>query len=155
MTTIQIDVKVILMRKISIALFILFSLFVIVENTQAKVLPQVAKSGSKTTVKSSVGSGINVTPRLRSDKRAVIVYFSNLQNASSVSYTLTYNTSAQQEGAIGSLNLAASRTSQELLFGTCSKNACRYHSGISNMKLEVSYTTKAGKKFIKKYRIKV
>lgn len=156
MTTTQIDVKVVLMRKISIALFILFSLFIIVENTQAKVLPQATKSGSKAVItKSSSGTGINVTPRLRADKKALIVYFSNLQNAKSVSYTLTYNTSAQQEGAIGSLNLATSRTSQELLFGTCSKNVCRYHTGISNMKLEVSYITKAGKKFIKKYRIKI
>lgn len=138
------------MKRASILIIILFSVFLFAKTAEAKVLPQAAKG-----VVTSTGTGINVTPRLRSNKRAVIVYFSNLQNAKSVSYALTYNTSDQQEGAIGSLNLATARTSQELLFGTCSKQVCRYHSGISNMKLEVSYTTKAGKKFIKRYRIKI
>lgn len=143
------------MRKISLSLAILFFLVLFTEIAQAKVLPQAGKAEPKTVTKSSSGTGINVTPRLRADRRALIVYFSNLQNASSVSYALTYNTSVQQEGAIGSLNLATSRISQELLFGTCSKNVCRYHTGVKNMKLEVSYTLKSGKKYIKKYRIKI
>lgn len=106
--------------------------------------------------KNSSGTGINVSPRLRADRRALVVYFSNLQNAKNVSYSLTYQTSTQQEGAIGSLKLdGSSTTSQELLFGTCSKNVCRYHTGINNVKLEVSYSTKSGKKYLKRYKIKV
>lgn len=143
------------MKKFSILLFILFSLLIFAKDAQAKVLPQAAKNGQKAVTKSSAGSGINVTPRLRSDKRAITVYFSNLQNAKSVNYTLTYDTSTQQEGAIGSLNLGGTRTSQELLFGTCSKNVCRYHTGVNNVKLEVSYSLKTGKKYIKRYKVKV
>lgn len=145
-----------IMRKISILLIVLF-LFLFTGEVQAKVLPQALKGGSKAvTAKSSVSTGINVTPRLRSDRRALIVYFSNLQNAKSISYTLTYNTNTQQEGAIGSINLTgASNTSQELLFGTCSKQVCRYHSGVNNARLEVSYTSKTGKKYLRKYKIKV
>ena len=140
------------MKKFSILLITIFSLFLFAESVDAKVLPQAVKSSS---AKNVVGTGINVSPRLRSDRRALIVYFSNLQNAKSVSYSLTYNTSTQPEGAIGALNLKGSSASQELLFGTCSKNVCRYHTGINNMRLEVSYTTQAGKKYLKRYKIKV
>lgn len=135
---------------------VVFSFFLFAENADAKVLPQAVKSPKTTAAKNVVGAGINVSPRLRSDRRALIVYFSNLQNAKAVSYALTYNTSIQPEGAVGSLNLKGSNTaSQELLFGTCSKNVCRYHTGVNNARLEVSYTTVAGKKYLKKYKIKV
>lgn len=143
------------MNKLSILLIALFSLFIFAQTSEAKVLPQAAKTTSKTVAKTA-SVGINISPRLRADRRALIIYFSNLQSAKSVSYSLTYNTSTQPEGAIGSLSLKGlSSTSQEVLFGTCSKQVCRYHSGINNMRLEISYTTKTGKKYIKKYKIKV
>ena len=143
------------MKKLPIFFAAPISLLLFAQTVQAKVLPQASKGVSKTVTK-SVSTGINISPRLRADRRALVVYFSNLQNASSVSYALTYTTSQQQEGAIGSLPLGkASNASQELLFGTCSKNVCRYHSGIRDAKLEVSYTTKSGKKYLKKYKIKV
>lgn len=122
---------------------------------QAKLLPQATKAVQKPTTTVAATKSINVSPRLRWDRRALIVYFSNLQNASSVSYSLTYNTSSQQEGAMGALSLSNSNTSTELLFGTCSKNVCRYHTGISNMRLEVSYTLKSGSKYLKRFKIKV
>lgn len=142
------------MKKFSILLLLLFSLFIFAKNAEAKLLPQAQKSGGGA-VKSS-GGGIAVSPSLRADRRALIVNFSNLQNAKSVSYFLTYKTSVQDEGAGGSLNLnrSSSQTS-ELLFGTCSKNVCRYHKGIKNAKLEVTYTNKSGKKYIKRFKIKV
>lgn len=122
---------------------------------EAKILPQ-AKKGTGAVVKSSGGSGISVSPRMRADRRALNVYFSNLQNATSVSYFLTYKTSTQEEGVGGALSLKGGLSqTAELLFGTCSKNVCRYHTGIKDAKLEVNYTTKTGKKYIKRYRIKV
>ncbi len=143
------------MRKILVFIFIVFSLTFVPKNIFAKVLPQAAKLG-KTTVAKTAGSGINVAVNLRSDRRAVNVNFSNLQNAKSVSYALTYQTSDQEEGAMGAINYGSSSTAfQELLLGTCSKGVCRYHTGVKNVKLEVTYTTKEGKKYIKKYRIKV
>lgn len=143
------------MKIASVLLLLVFCLFLFTENAEAKVLPQAQKAGGKVTVSKSGAAGIGVSPRLRRDKKALIVNFSNLQNATAVSYLLTYKTSTQNEGARGGINLGSSNTSQELLFGTCSKNVCRYHTGLSNMKLEVSYTTKLGKKYIKRYRIKV
>ncbi len=123
-------------------------------SSEAKTLPQSKKAVS--TAKATAVSGIYVTPKLRADRRALNVYFSNLQNATSLSYSLVYDTSSQQEGAMGAINLTGSSTAtQELLFGTCSKNVCRYHTGIKNAKLEISYTLKSGKKYLKKYKIKV
>ena len=141
------------MKKVSL-LIAIFAFFFFTGNVRAKVLPQALKSGPGQTFTKS--AGIGVSPRLRSDKRALEVYFSSLQNASSVSYLLTYATSAQDEGAMGTLNLnKGSSQSTELLFGTCSKNVCRYHTGISNMRLEVTYTSLSGKKYLKKYRVKI
>lgn len=145
------------MKKLFTLIFLLFGLFFLTENVEAKVLPQSTRSNSRSiTTVSSINAGISVSPRLRADRRSLIVNFSNLQNAKSVSYMLTYQTSTQQEGAMGALNLTGAQTAtQELLFGTCSKNVCRYHTGITNARLEVSYTTKSGKKYLKKFKIKV
>lgn len=143
------------MNKLSVLFIAVISLFLFTQTASAKVLPQAAKATSKTIAKTT-STGINITPRLKSDRRALIVYFSALQNATSVSYMLTYGTSTQQEGAGGSLNLTnGSSQTSELLFGTCSKGVCTYHRGIKNAKLDVTYALKSGKKYIKRYRIKV
>lgn len=139
--------------------YLLYSFLSFPRIAEAKLLPQakatVQKSASAAkNVKATAGIGI--FPKLRADRRALIVNFSNLQNAKAVSYFLTYKTNIQEEGAMGGLNLNGnSSQTSELLFGTCSKNVCRYHSGIKNARFEVSYTLKSGKKYLKKYKIKV
>ena len=144
------------MKLISLFTIAILSFFIFTENAEAKVLPQASKGTKQAIAKPLSTTGIGVSPRLRGDRKALTVYFSNLQNAKEVAYLLTYQTSAQQEGAAGGVNLTgASSFSQELLFGTCSKQVCRYHQGIKNAKFEVSYTSKIGKKYLKKYRIKI
>lgn len=134
-----------------IALFLL-----VVPTVEAKVLPQAGKSGVKQTAFKSNGSTIGVSVKLRADRRAVLVNFSNLQNASAVSYQLIYTHDGQQEGAMGGLVLNGQTTDKaELLFATCSNNVCRYHSNVKDARLEISYTSKNGKKYLKKYKIKV
>ncbi len=143
------------MKKLSILALVLFSLFIFTKNAQAKVLPQAQNSKISNVVKNS-GTSIGISATLRGDRRALIINFSNLQNVTAVSYLLTYKTSVQDEGARGTLNLnGSSSATTELLFGTCSKNVCRYHTGIKDARLEVSYTTKAGKKYIKRFKIRV
>lgn len=143
------------MRIASFLFLFIFTLFLFTEKAEAKVLPQASKAGKQATISKSSGGSIGVSPRLRGDRKALIVYFSNLGSATSVSYFLTYKTSTQDEGAVGGLNLTGSTATQELLFATCSKNVCRYHIGINNMRLEISYTAKSGKTYLRKYRIKV
>lgn len=139
---------------ISVFFLVFFSVFIYVGSAQAKTLPQ-AISGKVAPVSKTTSTGIGVSVKFRADRKAVILGFSNLQNASAVSYTLTYSQNGQEEGAIGSLNLGNSTLTQELLFGTCSKNVCRYHSNIKNVKLEVLYTLKSGKKYVKRYKLNI
>lgn len=144
------------MKKFLVLILLLFTFFIVTEDTQAKVLPQSIKSTVKQTISAQTGTSIGVSARLRGDRRALIVSFSSLQNASAVSYSLRYKTNGQEEGAMGALNLTGSSTdTTELLFGTCSKNVCRYHTNITEAKLEVTYTNKAGKRYLKRFRIKV
>lgn len=146
-----------LMKKLSVLLVTLFVFSLLAAPANAKVLPQAGKSGIKPVAVKSIGTTIGVFPKLRSDRRALIINFTNLQNATSVSYSLVYTQgNGQQEGAGGALNLTGQSTDKiELLFGTCSAGVCRYHTGIKNAKLEVSYTSKTGKKYIKRFKIKV
>lgn len=138
-------------------LILVLGLSVSATGIDAKILPQAAKGGKGAAAVKSVGTTIGVYPKLRADRRALLVNFSNLQNATSVSYSLVYTQgNGQQEGAGGALVLNGQTSDKvELLFGTCSANVCRYHTGISNARLEVSYTSKTGKKYLKKFRIRV
>lgn len=141
------------MKKYLVLSLLISLFFVSTKDVQAKTLPQARKGVVK---QSANNTSIGVSPKLRAGKKALMVYFSNLQNASAVSYMLKYKTNGQEEGAMGGLNLTGkSSDSAELLFGTCSKNVCRYHNNISNAKLEVSYTNKLGKKYLKKFRINI
>lgn len=139
-----------------IAGFILISILFFVPAVEAKVLPQAGKGAPAQAVGRSSGSTIGVSVKMRADRRAINVYFSNLQNASSVSYQLIYSHDGQQEGAMGGINLGGQTSDKaELLFATCSNNVCRYHSNVKDARLEVSYTSKNGKKYLKKYKIRV
>lgn len=138
---------------------LLLSLFVFLQSGElvsAKTLPQ-SKSVKPAIRKSTGGGNVTVSPRLRRDKKALVVSFGNLQSAKSVQYTLVYQTNGKDEGAGGVITpqRAINSTSRELLFGTCSSNVCRYHSGISNMRLEIVTELTSGKKSIKRYSIKI
>jgi len=137
--------------KRGIVFSLLLFLFMAHTADAGKLLPQ-AKKGA---VKTSLGSALAVSPKLRGDRKALNVYFNNLQNTQSVSYTLYYATNGQQEGAGGTISSSNNSATRELLFGTCSKNVCRYHTNITDMKLEITYTTTSGKKFLKRYRVKI
>lgn len=139
--------------------FALLSIFYIVffllaVDIQARLLPRfrsVKKSSGQ-----AVYSGVGVSARLRGDRRALNLYFSNLSAARNVTYTLIYQTDGKEEGARGSIDSSGGNTaSRELLFGTCSAGVCRYHANLKNMRLEVITELLSGKKTIKRFRIRV
>lgn len=81
---------------------------------------------------------------------------SGLNNASSVSYSLSYNANGIPQGVMGTIKPKSSKTeTRELLFGTCSKNVCRYHTNISNAKLTITSKLKSGQTTRKTYNLKV
>ena len=150
-----------LIQCVYMKLFVVFfcsfiSVFFVVSSVHAKVLPRFAGSASKSTGGKVVSSSVGINPRLRTDRKALNVYFSNLGKAKSVSYTLMYQTNGRDEGAGGTIDSGGGDSvSRELLFGTCSAGVCRYHSGITNMKFEVTTELQNGKKTLRRFRVKV
>ncbi len=136
------------------SVFILSLIFVSIAASPlfAKVLPRFQKTN---TPARTTAVSVGIYPKLRVDRHALIVNFSNLQLANSVSFTLIYQTNGKEEGASGSADVSQRAVTRELLFGTCSTGVCRYHTNITNARLEVITDLKSGKKTIKRFRIKV
>ncbi|MCJ7786822.1 hypothetical protein MUP06_01220 [Patescibacteria group bacterium] len=137
-----------------IAVFI-FSLVITSETLAAKAR---TSRGSTSDSRSYVSTGGRVVTsvKFRGDRRAIIVYFSGLNNAISVNYSLTYNSNGIPQGAIGTMtNISGASDSRELLFGTCSHGVCRYHTGITEARLVITSKLKSGLTTRKSYKLKV
>ena len=127
--------------------------FLNTRGVEAKLLPRFTKTSN--IGQRVVSSGLVVSPRLRSDRQALVLTLSNLQKVKNVTYTLMYQTNGVDQGVGGSLDSSSgSSVTRELLFGTCS-DVCRYHSNITNMKLEIVSELPNGRQTLKRYRIKV
>lgn len=110
--------------------------------------------GKKITISNSSTVGTSV--RFRHDRRAVIVSFSHLDLANSVTYVLTYLANGKSEGSQGMIRPAGEiATSREILFGTCSTNVCTYHINITNARLTITIALKSGKTVRRSYRLKI
>lgn len=122
-------------------------------SANAKLLPRFQ---GKPATKVVVTSGVVVSPRLRFDRGALVVYFGNLNKANSVTYTLMYQSSGVDQGVSGTLDSSNGNSlTRELYFGTCSSGVCRPHGGLSNMKLEVTTELTNGKKTLKRFKIRI
>ena len=145
------------MRTIATFLAIFLISLLLPSVTHAKrLLPRAvpAKSGGGTAVVST-SRGVGAKVRFRGDKLAIIVDFSSLSIASSVSYNLSYATRGTSQGAGGNISPSEDSTSRELIFGTCSHGVCRYDSGITNAKFVVTTVLKNGRKVVKPFKLKV
>lgn len=99
--------------------------------------------------------GVKSLVQFRSDRRAIIVTFQNLEIASRVEYSLTYTARGIKQGAGGIITPATSEETRELLFGTCSHGVCRYDTGITNARFTVTTVLKNGRKVVKPFRLRV
>ncbi len=141
------------MKKI-ILLLVIGGVFFFTGDVEAKLLPRFTNI-NKSVRQRVVSSGLVVSPKLRSDRRAIVLTLSNLQKVKNVTYTLMYQTDGVDQGVGGTLDSSSgSSVTRELLFGTCS-DVCRYHSNITNMKLEIVSELPNGRQTLKRYRIKV
>ncbi|VVA44407.1 conserved hypothetical protein [Candidatus Roizmanbacteria bacterium] len=141
------------MKKI-ILLLVIGGVFFFTGDVEAKLLPRFTNI-NKSVRQRVVSSGLVVSPKLRSDRRAIVLTLSNLQKVKNVTYTLMYQTDGVDQGVGGTLDSSSgSSVTRELLFGTCS-DVCRYHSDITNMKLEIISELPNGRQTLKRYRIKV
>ena len=143
------------MKKI-ILLMTIGLVFVFSGAVEAKLLPRFKGFGNTGGRQTVSYSGLVISPKIRSDRQALLITFSNLQKVNNVTYTLTYQTNGEDQGVSGTLDSSSGTSvNRELLFGTCSSGVCRYHQNISNMKLEVVSLLHNGRQTLKRYRIRI
>ena len=134
---------------------IVFNLFLLMATSrvEAKLLPRFRSTGGR---KTTFSGGIGTAVRLRSDRKALNVNFSNLLKVTNVTYTLIYQTNGKDEGVSGTIDSSVGNSAaRELLFGTCSHGVCRYHQNLSKMKLEIVSLYSSGKRTLRRFRIRV
>lgn len=139
------------MKKITtFAILIIIFLF-ISTGVEARLLPRFLGRSS-----GSVASGLVVSPRLRSDRLALIVTLSNLNKVNSAFYSLIYQSNGIEQGVNGSLDSSQGNSvTRELLFGTCSSGVCRYQENLSNMTFEVTSELPSGKRVLRRFRVRI
>lgn len=107
-----------------------------------------------TRARTSAGS-IPTVVRYRGDRQGILLSLLNFNGLESVSYSFTYDTNGNPQGAGGTVTALNNPTAQrELLFGTCSSGVCRYHYNLSNARLVLTAKTTNGRTITRSYRIK-
>lgn len=145
----------ILMRKVILFFFLAFLLSYLLAfyTTGVQAKKKIIRRTSYGTV--SVGNRLVIKPRLRNDRLALIINFSNLGAVSSFTYELSYTAEGVPQGVAGSITPSGENSlERELLFGTCSRNVCRYHRNIQGMKLVVTSILNSGVKVRKTFQIR-
>ena len=126
---------------------------------EARVLPRYRGNSAPVRspgISTRAANSIIVRPSFMPGRGGLRVGFSNLQNATSVNYVLSYDTGGKTEGVSGTISPSdGTSTSRDLQFATCSSGVCRNHGSISNMKLVITSKLTNGKTSIKRYRIRV
>lgn len=99
--------------------------------------------------------GLTLTPR--SDKKAIIMELTKLEGVMSIEYEGNYESEVIDEKSkekleilqgVGpsKIELKPGETSleREILLGTCSKNVCRYHTGVKEVQFVIKINYKNG-----------
>ena len=123
----------------------------------AKVLAAKKRTsrGGTAVTSGTTSRGIQSSVKLKANRLGLILTLSGFGNISSVSYQLTYTTNGIPEGVSGTIQPTGATETRELLFATCSKNVCRWHTNIRDARLVVTSKLKSGLTVRKPYRIKV
>lgn len=84
----------------------------------------------------------------RKDGNALILNLKRTASYEAISYELSYNAEGVDRGVVGSINTDKKKGEyeQEILFGTCSRNVCKYDKGVENGTL-ILHISKGKKKF--------
>jgi len=123
----------------------------------AKVLAAKKRTsrGGTAVTSGTTSRGVQSSVKLKANRLGLILTLSGFGNISSVSYQLTYTTNGIPEGVSGTIQPTGATETRELLFATCSKNVCRWHTNIHDARLVVTSKLKSGLTVRKPYRIKV
>ena len=143
------------MKKISYIIIFLFVFGVLSTSlvSAKKLLPFLRKVTGVTT---STSSGVTSSVKFRGDRLGIIVTLGNLMAARKVDYFLSYVSKGITQGASGSItDTTVGSATRDIIFGSCSKGACRYDSGISNAKFVITIYLTSGRKIVRSYKLKV
>ena len=123
----------------------------------AKVLAAKKRTsrGGTAVTSGTTSRGVQSSVKLKANRLGLILTLSGFGNISSVSYQLTYTTNGIPKGVSGTIQPTGATETRELLFATCSKNVCRWHTNIHDARLVVTSKLKSGLTVRKPYRIKV
>lgn len=96
-----------------------------------------------------VDESVEVEVIPRSDKRAVTLKIINIPDGTtSIEYEIQYITAkGLPKGAVGRIRVKSGQTSvesEEILFGTCSRNVCRYDEGVTEVDLVLRFNSEDG-----------
>lgn len=114
-----------------------------------------SRGGGTTGTRTTTSRGVQSSVKFKSNRLGLILTLSGFGNVSLVSYQLTYTTNGIPEGVSGTIQPTGATETRELLFATCSKNVCRWHTNIRDARLVVTSKLKSGLTVRKPYRIKV
>lgn len=147
------------MKKLAVIFFV-FGLYFWQQDIvlAAKPRPARGSQSSAATVgrsSSSSGRGVKAGVRFRSDRKALLLSFPDFGQAVSATYSLTYTSNGISQGARSTVTPETAGGERELLFGTCSKGVCRYHSNITNARLVIDSKLSSGVIIRKPYRIRL
>lgn len=85
----------------------------------------------------------------RRDGNAIHLIIKRTASYDAISYELSYNAEGVDRGVVGNVDTSKKKGEyeQEILFGTCSKNVCKYDKGVENGTLTLKI--KKGKRVLK------
>lgn len=140
------------MQKLLIFAFVLLLIPILFTSTTFAAKKFVPK---KSEARYTATGGIPAIVKYMPNRLGINLSFSNFKGLESVSYSFTYNTNGMAQGAGGKVTAANNPTAaRELLFGTCSRGACRYHYNLSGARLTLTARYTNGRTVSKSYRIK-
>ncbi len=140
------------MRRILLSVLIIFFLSTLLKQKTLAAKKFVPK---KSALRFTAVSGIPAIVSYQPNHLGLNLSFRNFSGLESVSYSFTYNSNGIAQGIGGTVTANNNpTTARELLFGTCSRGACRYQNNLSNARLVLTAKYVNGKVFTKSYRIK-
>lgn len=142
-----------MVKKLAILIFLL--VFLVFSPTEVLAAKKRVNRGGTTVTSGTVSRGVQSSVRLKANRLGLILTLSGFGNVTSVSYQLTYTTNGIPQGVMGTVQPSGGIETRELLFGTCSKNVCRWHTNIRDARLIVTSKLKSGLTIRKSYRIRV
>ena len=87
-----------------------------------------------------------ISVQTRTDKKAIILTFQNLQNVTKIGYSVTYTAKGVSKGVKGTIERAGDEAflSREIILGTCSGTVCVYDEGVASTSIVATFMFKDG-----------